>query len=486
MKKYFGFTLFALLIIAFSATAYAAEFKASGLIYNQAFLYQNIPAETSLLFGGPTKSYDLPGGGAFDRTKSWLASRARLKFEMVADKSLSGTIFLEADSSRWGDKDGTRNSFGFWSADRAAVEVKNVFVDVGLPYFGIPAPMTLRVGLQPAFIRGDVLMDTDGIGIVGNIKADPVTIIPMWFKAIEGKDASADDSDYYALEMNTKIDKITIGAYGLYLNAKTYPYDQVTPTGYGSTSDYKAEMLWLGAYSDGKMGPFDYKLDLAYDNGEVTNRKDPTADDVDYTGWVGSLRLEYPWEKFTFGVAGMYASGADARKSSNDGLDPGTNGHKVGSWVIPASEGGNYSNNLSIFYSNGLTTAAPKYGRDDTNQMSRGWLGGTWMAKLYASYKMAPWYKVTLGAMYIGDTTKHGNTIGTALKSDLATLRDDKDIGIEFGLLNNFEVYKNLTFNLGFGWLVPGDALEYFDATKGKNVDPDDPWAVFTRLQYNF
>jgi hypothetical protein len=120
--------------------------------------------------------------------------------------------------------------------------------------------------------------------------------------------------------------------------------------------------------------------------------------------------------------------------------------------------------------------------------MARGWIGGTWMAKLYASYKMTPWYKVTLGAMYIGDTTKKGNTAGNARKAPFGStnLRDDSEIGIEFGFLNQFEVYKNLTFNLGFGYLIPGDGLEQWDAVQGKNVEPDDPWAVFTRLQYNF
>jgi hypothetical protein len=357
------------------------------------------------------------------------------------------------------------------------------------------------VGLQPAGIRPDVLMDTDGIGIVGNIKADPVTIIPMWFKALEGKDASSDDVDVYALEMNAKIEKVTIGAYGLWLNANTYPYDQVTNSppatydpkklapsllAYGESPTYQADMWWFGLYADGTAGPINFKLDFAFDKGKVDNIKDPAVKDMDYSGWVASLRAELPVEQLTLGFAGMYASGADANKTSKDGLTKGTSGSKVGSYVIPACEGGNYSNNLSIFYSDGYTTAAPKYGQDSANQMSRGWLGGTYMAKLYASTKLAPWYKVTLGAMYIGDSTKNGNTIGTARKADGTTLRDDKTIGWELGLGNNFDVYKNLTFNVLLGYLIPGKGLEYWNSTLGKNVEPEDPWIIATRLQYNF
>ena len=50
------------------------------------------------------------------------------------------------------------------------------------------------------------------------------------------------------------------------------------------------------------------------------------------------------------------------------------------------------------------------------NQVSRGGFGGTWFAKLYGSAKLTPWYKVTLQGLYIGDTTAHGNTLGSAVK----------------------------------------------------------------------
>ncbi len=33
------------------------------------------------------------------------------------------------------------NNFGAWTTDRTAVEVKNIYIDVGLPYFGIPGPL---------------------------------------------------------------------------------------------------------------------------------------------------------------------------------------------------------------------------------------------------------------------------------------------------------------------------------------------------------
>ena len=78
--------------------------------------------------------------------------------------------------------------------------------------------------------------------------------------------------------------------------------------------------------------------------------------------------------------------------------------------------------------------------------------------RLAGSYKVTPWYKVTLQGLYIGDTTAHGNTFGNALNSR-GQLRNDQTIGIEFDMLNEFEIYKNLTFKLFGGYMFAGDAM---------------------------
>ena len=80
--------------------------------------------------------------------------------------------------------------------------------------------------------------------------------------------------------------------------------------------------------------------------------------------------------------------------------------------------------------------------------VGRGSYGGTWFAKLYGQFKPAPWYRVTLFGMYIGDTTKNGNTLGNAVTAS-GNPRDDKTIGWEFDLINDIQIYKNLQFVLG-------------------------------------
>ncbi|MDI7261204.1 MAG: hypothetical protein QME90_14970, partial [Thermodesulfobacteriota bacterium] len=174
MKKFIVLSLAGLLIMAMSSMVYAQklDFKASGHIYAQSFLYVNLPAlsyGTAPLFtgraGGGISSDYRPGGGAFDETNSWMNARGRLKFDAVMGKELSGTIFFEMDSSRWGDISTDRNRMGYWTADRAALEIKNVYIDFGVPV--IPVPARVRVGLQGMTIRPQMVHDTDGMGIRG-------------------------------------------------------------------------------------------------------------------------------------------------------------------------------------------------------------------------------------------------------------------------------------------------------------------------------
>src|SRR5512138_1239263 len=78
--------------------------------------------------------------------------------------------------------------------------------------------------------------------------------------------------------------------------------------------------------------------------------------------------------------------------------------------------------------------------------MTPGSLGGSWFTKLYTTYRVAKDFKVTLQGLYIGDTTKNGNTIGTAVKSGTNIPRDDTDIGWELNLITELQIYKSLTW----------------------------------------
>ncbi len=242
MKKFIVLSLFGLLIIAIGGMAQAQklDFRVSGYFSTTAYLTRNTPNsgsdQASDLFGGtiygpnggaiatpfprpfrpPTPGTATTQSAGWNKTNSYLQSRAFLNLDMIMSKELSGRVSFEIDAWNWGgfagatgDSTGARttdrNHAGFWTADRTSVEVKNAYMTVALPYFGIPAPMTADIGVIPIGVRPWVFQYTDGAGINGGIKIDPVTINPFFGKAVAGKTFSSDGSNEYGLHVNAKV-----------------------------------------------------------------------------------------------------------------------------------------------------------------------------------------------------------------------------------------------------------------------------------------
>ncbi len=598
MRKLTVLSLAGLLILAFSATGYAQapklEFRASGFIDIQTFIGEGVPQYNGVagIYGVVNPNYvsgstGVDGGvgsvilrgqsaannaalaaqlqrlnenNGWNRTQSNWEARAHLKFDAVMSPNLSGTIYFEIDTMRFGgvfNQGGalTReaNNWGAWTTDRTAVEVKNIYIDVGLPYFGVPWPVNVRVGSQPIGARPNVFAYSDGAGVTAGIKIDPVLIMPTYAKALENLDFADDDVDVWGLHANAKISTFTVGAYGYLYRMNTYPFfvftganavpifGQSGGTGYTGIipqqpGTFKSHMWWWGAYVDGKAGPVNMNFDFVYDYGSVDERErralgagfftgNNNIPNVKYEGWMVRGKLDFPWEKFNFGMVGMYATGADARRTSVSGL-PGTTTalgpgfqfnspqqpfgtinltRRVTSYVVPpGSEQSPFDSESMVVYSMeaGATGGYGIANNANYAAMSRGGFGGTWFAKLYASMKLMPWYKLTVQGLYIGDTTKNGDTFGNSVKYIQAIppgfgftqsgvfLRDNNNIGWEFDLLNDIQIYNNLRFFVGAGYLFAGDALDVRSFSSGSfvggNRKADNPWAVRTRLMYTF
>jgi hypothetical protein len=542
MKKFIVLSLAGVLIFALGATVYAQapklEFRASGFIDVQTFIGSNVPQYNSnpgnfqtssdlyavvnpnyagAVFGGV--GY---GSKGYNRTDSHWESRAHLKFDAIMGPNLSGTIYFEIDTFRggstWSPFNGNgreANSFGAWTTDRTAVEVKNIYIDVGLPYFGIPVPITVRVGAQPIGIRPQMLVYSDGFGVTASAKIDPVQLNFYYAKPLEGLDFAADDADVYGMMVSAKLGTFTAGAYGLWYNMNTYPFwvpqtaglpaglpALLTPVIIGS---YQSSMYWLGLYGDGKAGPLNINFDFVYDFGNVESKLGFPVPKVAYQGWATRAKIDYPWEKFNFGGVFMYASGNNAAHTSPSGL-PGSQTYRGtfsstarGYVVPPGSEQGPANGESMVVYSMepGATGGYGIANMSNYGMMSRGGFGGTWFAKVYGSAKFTPWYKMTVNALYIGDTTSHGDTFGNSVWNGPVgltgtVLKNHNSIGWEFDLINEIWIYQNLRLFMGFGYLVAGSAMDIRQgipiggATGYTNASPMNPWAFRTRLIYTF
>ena len=523
MKKYIGLSLIALLIIGLSATVYAqVDFKTYGGFYAGFINSRNVSSTT----GAVTSVFSSPpdSGGSFDRPVSFFSQWSNIFFEWDVGKDIRGVFNIETISYHGGTNTVSRNTppeifqtiqgaefdTGLWDTRVGQTRLRNAYVQFGVPYFGIPVPTTVSAGIIPMATRPAFFWaTTEGSGIQVDMKYDPAAFTFTWGKMAEGKTAVADDSNWYSLEGRANVGPTTVGGYVVYNDMKTYPivYNE---TAYGAPSSQNAaRMWWLGLYADGKAGPVNFNFDFAMDTGKVKGNANALAiagmnpylvSDVKYRGWSGQAKVTYPWEKFSFGAVLAYFSGADLKKTSRDGLPGdspanslGVATTKVGSMIYPAGDiewviwgeslflGGNAPAS-AIAIPQGLQS-----GSWNTN-LNRQATGGTWIAKLSASAQATPWYKVTLWGLYIGDTTKNGNTLGNAVNYD-GTLRNDKTIGLELSLIQDIKIYKNLTFTIGSGILFAGDALDQsVGSVNGYwyNKSPKNPYMFSTKLSYDF
>jgi hypothetical protein len=372
--------------------------------------------------------------------------------------------------------------------------------------------MTFRAGAQPLAIRPAFFVATDGTGVSGGINLDPVTINPLWFKMSQGIDWNYNGSDVYGLQLMANVGTFKMGGYGLWYHMGTYPMYYYTSGGVAGLpvamyqlafGTQKADFQWLGFYTDGKAGPVNINFDLGYDHGLVKSFSGDVPN-VKYSGWAGRMKVDYPWEKFNFGITGMYGSGSDANKTSQTGLAGDVTANnanvyatKVSGWMVPpGSEAGAVNSESAVFY--GMEAGALGGVGMAVNhqyfQASKGPFGGSAFLKLYSSYKVTPWYKATVQGLYIWDTTDHGNTYGTARvllpNGTWGGLRDDGKIGFELDMINEFQIYKNLVFKVFGGYLWAGRALDLFDPGMngglGGNYKMANPFAFRTRLLYTF
>ena len=541
MKKFAVLFLAGFLILALGATVYAQpklEFRASGFIDVQSFYTMNVPplyAPFPALWGkgqpttgssGAGAEPAIPGAaavtnyttyvaspfggnhkaGALDKYVGYFDTRFMLRFDVAMGKELSGTVQFEMDASRWGNSAGQNapggtGDAGRWSADAVDTAIKFMYLDFGLPYFGIPVPMSVRLGVQPMGIRPWFLSASDGSGVSGQINIDPVGINPFYFKIAEGVDWIADDCDVWGLQVNAKVATFTVGGVWMYEHLGNYPVAGSNSFAAYANGANEASFHWGTLFADGKAGPIVLQFDVGMDWGKV---KPPGTsffvDNVKYRGYATRLKASFPWEKFDFGIVGMYASGSDANKTSKSGL-PGTltaNGtetRKVNGWVVPvgseqAPAAGATVQESVLFYGQdpGASGGAGWMVNVRGDQVGTGSWGGTWFAKLYGSYKATPWYKVTLQGLYIGDTTKHGNTVGTRVKNTFTgDLANDKTIGVELDWINQFQLWNNLTAKASFGYLIAGKAMQFYtgDPVSG-NDKMRNPWAFRTQFLYTF
>jgi hypothetical protein len=475
MKKILTLAAVIVFVFTLAAATYAAEWKASGFVRVRTTVHMGTGDP-----GAPRATSD-----RYENTEAWMDSRFRLKMDLVASEDLKGVIYFEGDSTRWGEArppGAQRNRAGGWGASRsdaAAVELKQFYIDFNVPGLSDTVPTNVRVGQQWLAIRSHVFQGADGATIRVFVNPGPVRVYLNWSKVWEGTDWQYDDADLYSTRVVLALPDFPVlpGMFFAYLNDNDYP------AGAGNRDD--GEFFWLGFNVDGKIGPVAIKTDFIYFDGEVElGSGNPAvglgAGDADYGGWLVYADANVAIGPATVGGTFMYGTGDDANDTAK--AKPEFDAYHIppGSEANPALG--------TVFFSgtvhDGINIA--HFGRASGAAVQQRKFGGLWTVKGYGSFKPLDWLKVTGYAMYIGDTTDDGNTIGNAVDATEASgLEDESDIGIEIGAIADLSIYKNLTYSMAVGYLFAGDALDTVDSL-GLNDSPDDPWAIVSMLIYKF
>ena len=472
MKKFLTIAAVAVFVFTLAAATYAVDFKASGYIRVRSAVYMNTD-------GAPDATLD-----NYDDTEAWMDQRFRLKMDLVASEDLYGVIQFEGDSTKWGENPAgaTRNAAGAWGAggsDRAAVELKQFYIDFVVPGISEFARTRVRAGTQWLAIRGHAFLGADGAGVKVTTSPGPAKLSLAWFKPGEGTDYQADDTDLYAVDFQLALPDFPVrpGAFFAYWNANEYPL--------WTAGLAQADFYWIGVNVDGKIGPANLKTDFIYVNGDVEQTVATLANpDLDYSGWLVYADVNVPISQFTVGGLFMYATG-------DDRSEVGISQDRKGYVIPPGSEA---NPNLSmVFWCSTVNDAVDIVGGSNGARTGGNaavqprWFGGVWTAKGYANFKPLDWLKVTGYAMYIGDTVKDGNAIGNAVDpAEASGLEDEDYIGIEVGAIADIKIYKELTYSIGAGYLFAGDAMDSFTGVGVANDSPDDPWAIVSQLIYKF
>jgi hypothetical protein len=347
-----------------------------------------------------------------------------------------------------------------WNADAIAVEVKGAFINFKVPQI----PVTLRVGVQPFIKRSNVFMLLDAAGIDANINFDvgpvKVNINPFWARMLEALDhTQADDQDFYGIDLTVSGGGIAGGLLFAY-QARRQLYDGVPPIFEGDGMQW-----WIGPHLDANIGGLSAEADLLFNLGQEDYQM-PAAVDRDHDGWILRGEASYTMNKLRVGVGGLYGTGDDPTTPNTD------EGFRV-----PLNSENAFHNNDFLILTGDWGLNSP-YGLNNVGGLFRprsDTCGGVWYVRAFADYQVLNWLKVMFNAGYIGDTVDNGDIFGTDAD-------DDDGIGWELDFGVEVNIYKELSLNSAFGYLIAGKAL----ASHSVGDRLQDPWMWATTLTYTF
>ncbi|MFO7556614.1 MAG: alginate export family protein [Desulfobacterales bacterium] len=463
-----------LLVLGLTAPVFGAEVTIHGDLNNRFMVYTN---QSSFFKGAGYSSNAESGTITKDGTSdSWGETKYRMWVEGATnDGNVKGVYAIEMGSLRYGQP-----TAGDFSGDGINVETRWAYTDFQLPM--VERKARIKLGLQPFKVNKYLWEET----IMGAVFDGSTGDTDYQFGWLRGHDvlrsdtASGDDMDALMGRVDLKpAEGFKLGAYAVYnksnanntgangtVTAHRYQLKfMASDTGNADKVDFE---IWdLGIDGSYNFGNFFINYDLIYQTGDIDNIDFIASDGVTYSNDqvdvsayfahldvglnIGDAKITY-----TF----WYASGDD---NPGDGDFEGFRSTDVDSF-----------DGVVLF--EGYT--------DDNYFSERHYLldKGFIMNKIALDYKVSEKLKVGAAVMYM----MTAEDIEYTAAANGASV-SESDIGVEGDVYFSYMLYKNLEFAVNAGYLVAGDAMDFWEEDSIQNGSSDeDIIKVGTRVRYSF
>jgi hypothetical protein len=527
-------------VVAMAVPAFAIDWTAGGFVDAYMATEENVPMWMPTTIGAaweppngsgaghPTPYLNHNQTGFFESVHLEITARASENAYMVLGFGMFGQFgspsyaqTSQAAAGIWPAGTHPENALNAWYSDEGnynqALNVTDAFFDIKIPYL----PARLRVGQQPIIERPTVFMFYDGPGVTMPITIDPIKLVitPMWFRMWAGDSTwTTTSADTFAGDVHLPIGPISLGAFVWWERFEEWGnlgYQTASPPSSnlvgGGVDVGRTNIEWFAAYSDGKIGPIGYNLDFIWENGKIdyfSNAAQAYEATISNTGaaydkieaFLVRAQVEANIiKKLTFGAGGFYTPGLD----KNDTYV----GHE---FTVP-NEAENIYGGIPTTYTNGATASllgvngmpmmqdfllldggfmgiVPAMGPSFTTATGPNDYAGFWYIRGFAQYMVTDWLRAAVNAGYIGDTSKNGNTFGTAEYSS-GNYRHDNFLGVEMDIGASVQIYKNVQSGIAFGYMIGGPAIDQYSGGPpgtGHNIHPQNPYGVLIGCAYFF
>jgi hypothetical protein len=470
MKRFWLVLLSLGLVLAFSASAFAVDVKFSGSFY-AAGMY--LDKDTLVKYTGTSTAFYF--------------QRLQLTAEFIAAPGVSLITTANVMKRAWGANRSAPGTTldtvgGDYFTGSAATRAENENIGFDYGYIKYASPIGLfEAGYMPDYAWGTIFHDE----LVPQGKLVYILPIDKWIFGLEA--VKVHDKSYTANNSTTISDSDMDRYYAFFVyrdknfeGGLLYAYFQdatnrIPPFGLSSVYGFKSKFNSVQPYVKATVGPVKIQAEVDYYFGDIVKFDDAPAGYQDQklqslAGWIDAVA--------TFGP--VYVGGTFAY-SQGQGNDSSTLNEWAGGgkdWS-PTLIMWNSDRNYWVGNINGNGTPTSKFKYTMTN---------AFFYQVRAGLKPTDKADICVSAAFAqADTLNNLNgstqqVFGSIIDVDSRGSYVSKDYGTEIDVTATYKITNNLSYMLGFGYLITGD---YFKGTSASNQVEND-YLIINKLTLTF